>query len=192
MFKPVKPKAESRLKLNIKALKDMGVLSSDSKQNLEWISNGRVISSMQVIAYETSIDLCYSVTVNGQVYPMMYALMLDKTPCHFGGHRHWFICPSCGRRIGVLYLGQKQFACRHCLNLAYESQCESKIDTYNRRLSKYRKRLNWFGTPVPFRPRYMHHKTFVTLRDEAIAAFNQSSARLMTLFNRLEKKLSSK
>jgi len=54
---------------------------------------------------------------------------LQTTQPNFGGVRWWFSCPrtvdgeECGRRVGKLYRtpeGQ-HFACRHCLDLAYES-----------------------------------------------------------------------
>ena len=40
------------------------------------------------------------------------------TNCHFGGRRPWFTCSAhtngryCGRRVAVLYLTGKSFACR--------------------------------------------------------------------------------
>lgn len=49
----------------------------------------------------------------------------DWTPCNYGGHRPWLICMNCGRRVAVLYLGGKYFACRHCYNLTYTSCQES-------------------------------------------------------------------
>ncbi len=51
-----------------------------------------------------------------------YFLDLTSTPCYFGGERYWFLCPFCGDRVGVLYLGGKKFGCRRCYNLAYKSQ----------------------------------------------------------------------
>ncbi len=57
---------------------------------------------------------------------------LVSTPCYYGGHRWWFICPLvvngnvCGRRVGVLYLGDGEyFGCMHCYDLAYLCQKES-------------------------------------------------------------------
>jgi hypothetical protein len=50
------------------------------------------------------------------------------TDCHFGGRRPWFVCSvysdgqHCGRRVAVLYGAGNYFACRHCYELAYESQ----------------------------------------------------------------------
>jgi len=57
-----------------------------------------------------------------------YKIPLTTTPCYFGGNRYWFICPwyadskYCGRRVGVLYLSNKYFACRHCNSLTYNSR----------------------------------------------------------------------
>ena len=39
----------------------------------------------------------------------------------FGGLRYWFQCPSCGRRVGVLY-HRDRYACRQCNKVVYESQ----------------------------------------------------------------------
>ncbi len=53
-----------------------------------------------------------------------YKVLLDKTPCNYGGWRYWFICPlnNCRRRVGKLYLAGKYFGCRHCHDLTYASQ----------------------------------------------------------------------
>ena len=56
-------------------------------------------------------------------------LRLQTTRPTFGGVRWWFSCPrvvdgeECGRRVGKLYRppGGRYFACRHCLELTYES-----------------------------------------------------------------------
>ena len=52
-----------------------------------------------------------------------YQVNLASTPCYFGGLRWWFVCRSCGRRAGVLYLPlwARLFKCRHCYNLTYQS-----------------------------------------------------------------------
>ena len=49
---------------------------------------------------------------------------LDVTTTGFGGKRYWFKCPTCDRRIGVLYEHPltKQFGCRKCLDLKYKKQ----------------------------------------------------------------------
>jgi hypothetical protein len=44
------------------------------------------------------------------------------TSPNFGGERYWFRC-DCKRRVGRLFLRDtpREFRCRHCLNLIYES-----------------------------------------------------------------------
>ena len=57
------------------------------------------------------------------------SIRLQTTRPNFGGVRWWFSCPrmlngkECGRRVGKLYRppGSRYFACRHCLDLTYES-----------------------------------------------------------------------
>lgn len=59
-------------------------------------------------------------------------LFINLTQCNFGGFRHWFMC-GCGRCVGVLYLVDGFFACRHCHNLTYTSRKISrrdKVDSY--------------------------------------------------------------
>src|SRR5687767_2851455 len=44
-----------------------------------------------------------------------------------GGQRAWFLCPNCSRRCRIVY-GGYPFACRLCLNLAYRTCQESRLD----------------------------------------------------------------
>lgn len=63
---------------------------------------------------------------------MDFRIQLEATPCNYGGKRYWFVCPLtkngeyCGRRVGVIYSIGKWFGCRHCGNIAYSAQAESK------------------------------------------------------------------
>jgi len=50
-----------------------------------------------------------------------------------GGKRIWFLCPTCRRRVGVLYhKNGLPFRCRTCCGLAYPSQYESRNQSYGR------------------------------------------------------------
>lgn len=53
---------------------------------------------------------------------------LTRTRVHGGGARWWLRCPECERRCGVIYLapGAREFACRGCARLTYESCRESR------------------------------------------------------------------
>lgn len=41
-----------------------------------------------------------------------------------GGHRYWFICPLCQKRMGILFCHplNRQIGCRICLNLEYRKR----------------------------------------------------------------------
>jgi len=82
---------------------------------------------------ESYISLRYTYTDrnSGNKEDMDYKIELTTTPCNYGGKRYWFICPLskngkyCGRRVGVIYLIGKYFGCRHCGEIAYNSQMQS-------------------------------------------------------------------
>ncbi len=51
-------------------------------------------------------------------------LVVISSEANFGGHQRWLTCPSCGRRVGKLYLPPNEiaFLCRRCHHLAYRNQ----------------------------------------------------------------------
>ena len=50
------------------------------------------------------------------------------------GKRTWFSCPTCRRRVGVLYHANGlPFRCRTCCKLAYPSQYQSRYQRYGQR-----------------------------------------------------------
>jgi hypothetical protein len=71
-----------------------------------------------------------------------YTVWLSWTPCTYGGQRAWWLCPRCDRRVAILYDGHT-FACRHCHQLSYRCQGESKADRAIRRVNKLRSQLGW-------------------------------------------------
>lgn len=104
-------------------------------------------------------------------------VLLDRTACNYGGHRPWFLCSNCRRRVAVLYGAGKYFLCRHCYDLTYASQQEGKVDRLMRKSRKIRRRLQAgedLSKPILFRPKHMHHATFDRLRNEASHAKNRS------------------
>ena len=93
-----------------------------------------------------------------------YKIFLTTTWPNYGGKRWWFICPinRCRKRVRKLYLTATYFACRKCLNLAYNSQSEP---IHSRMLSKARKihvKLGGSGCidDEVCKPKGMHQKTF--------------------------------
>lgn len=74
------------------------------------------------------------------VYPMgvkrgQQAVRLTYTIGPRDGKRPWFVCPTCQRRVGVLYyVHPLPFRCRICCELAYPSQYQSRNRSYGRQL----------------------------------------------------------
>ena len=111
--------------------------------------------------------MIYNYRANGSEIwePLDYPIRLQTTPCNYGGDRYWFACPAvgCGRRVAVLYSAGKYYACRHCYQLAYTSQRETKGDRGYRGAGKIREKLGWqpgIGNPPGDKPKGMHWKTY--------------------------------
>lgn len=101
---------------------------------------------------------------------------LDWTDCNFGGQRPWFRCSIhangvyCGRRVSKLYAGVRLFACRHCYNLAYQSQHEPPHGRALLKTQKIRMKLGGSPSltePFPHKPKGMHWKSYERLCIEA-------------------------
>ena len=110
-----------------------------------------------------SVSMQTNYTYRGKAYN--YEIALSKTPCHYGGYRHWFICPHCGKRVGVLYCAGL-FVCRHCIGANYATQLMQPIDKLFRKVAKIRHRLGWpqgIAHGHGNRPKGMHQTTYARL-----------------------------
>lgn len=152
-------------RIDIRYLKKIGVLSNSwGSGTLAWESRGERTGSIRYKREEDWLSLIYKAQRgNSDWCDIKQRIRLDQTSCNFGGYRYWFICPDCGKRIGVLYGAGIRFLCRHCYNLAYASQNETASDRLLRKTRKLRKRLGVSANltePVLFKPKGMHQKTF--------------------------------
>jgi len=68
-------------------------------------------------------------------------VMLDWTPCNYGGSRVRFRCPVCGRRCALLYGVEAAFMCRQCGGLTYGSKNQSPLDRKMERAQAIRRKL---------------------------------------------------
>ena len=112
----------------------------------------------------SSIDLAYS--YRGQSY--RYTVQLTTTAPHYGGSRYWFSCPSCSKRVSVLYCAGL-YVCRHCIGANYHSQLQQPIDRLFNRADAIRQRLGWqsgVAHGIGSKPKGMHSKTFDSLVTE--------------------------
>jgi hypothetical protein len=136
-----------------------------------------VTASINVRTEAGLVKLSYSCCRNGGEWEKLdYPIKLQTTACHYGGVRYWFICPleGCGRRVALLYLGDKYFTCRHCYKLAYRCQRETADDRAARRADKIRAKLDWKLGILNLRgckPKGMHWKTYHRL----IAEYDNSA-----------------
>ena len=107
------------------------------------------------------------------------------TACHFGGQRPWF-----GRRVALLYLAGKLFACRRCYGLAYASRRKALYFRDIDKAQKIRTRLG--GSAVmserfPDKPKGMHWQTYERLRRAHDAAECRSMAGLLRSIERRDR-----
>ena len=157
-----KATADESCRLRISELRKGGMLSSGySSGTRTWSSNRTDKKTIIGLAVDITDDpyvrLIYSVTDReGKRTDYDYEVSLVTTPCNLGGVRYWFGCPSCGRRVGVLYLapGDVYFRCRHCNNLSYHSRNNCPLEKFgvtSRQIDKLRseiKRWTWRGRPT--------------------------------------------
>jgi hypothetical protein len=136
---------------------------------ITWSNHGEVRASIGYDVTRNGLRLRYRHTPYGGTPQEIDELIpVVTTPMHFGGYRHWFSCPSCGRRCRVVY-GGARFRCRICRGAKYESQYEdSPMRACSRRwrirkLIEERGGQNWpFGLDdgFPPKPRGMHWTTY--------------------------------
>lgn len=155
-----------------------GYIPGPSSFHSYWTRDGEEVARIGVrVTGQYEVILTYRSRSHGEEWEdVKQTIPLDWTDCHFGGERPWFICNvncggvHCGRRVAKLYSGGKLFACRHCYNLAYQSQHEPP---YGRELLKTQNiRMKLGGSasladPFPDKPKGMHWKTYGRLCGEA-------------------------
>jgi hypothetical protein len=86
-------------------------------------------------------------------------ILIERTRLHLGGERPWFVCYKCGHRVGKLYISTIDIGCRHCCDLQFRSQVQTRKARLQTKAEKIRNRL-WFENNKPIRPHYMHRATF--------------------------------
>ena len=140
-------------------------------------STGEEVGAIRIATRPDNARLIYSynkMTINVDV-------QIVRTACNFGGTRSWFICPRCDRRIGVLFVRNGKFMCRHCGRIAYSCQSEDQFGRAWRVQSKLERRLgeNWQ------RPKGMHHITRRRILDGIFACEEWRDAALSIYLQRM-------
>jgi hypothetical protein len=166
-----RPKCEQFLRLDVRTLDRDQTRQRDI---LTWVRLSKAGSLVLARARigERLLRLNWVNSALGSTFS--HQIRLDRTPCHYGGYRLWFLCPQCASRRAVLYgfAGDGQFGCWGCLDLVYASQDERKICRLWRRQAMIESKLKGGWR----RPRYMHRRTFAKLskqRDTVIEKQNR-------------------
>lgn len=139
--------------IDIRAWKRAGMLSCPWQGLWEWRDpdTRELTASISVRTGAHAIELNYNVCG----VQVAQRIDLDRTACHKGGDRPWFLCPGCGRRVAILHMRGQRFRCRKCHDLPYLSQRHDEIGrTWLAQLKLERQLLpNWK------RPKGMHSRT---------------------------------
>lgn len=126
--------------LNITALASGGWLVPFSTYEwVWWTVKGTKQISMTITVLPDARQLVYP--MGPQRNPQI--VRLTDTIGSRGGKRPLFVCPTCERRVGILYyVHPLPFRCRICCGLAYPSQYQSRDRNYGRqhRMVSHRER----------------------------------------------------
>ncbi|HSF66289.1 MAG TPA: hypothetical protein VLA67_02560 [Nitrospiraceae bacterium] len=114
--------------LTVKELAQGGWLYPFSKYDWVWRTNtGTQETGVTVTVLQDSLQLVYLMGTER----IQHEVQLTYSIGPHGGKRPWFVCPTCRRRVGVLYHGLP-FRCRICCQLVYPSQYRSCNRSYGR------------------------------------------------------------
>lgn len=172
-----KDTADSCRRIDINFMLRQGYLRPGRQFALSWKRGNESCGWIGGVAKENHVVFAYKARERGgewqdieETVPIVY------TPCNYGGQRPWFICPgvisgrTCRRRVGTLYGGGWYYLCRHCYDLAYQSQREDVGDRLLSKAQAIRKRLGGSQSVddvFPPKPKGMHWKTYTMLCEEA-------------------------
>ena len=116
-------------RIDIRFLTKQGFLDGFTSGTISWDCGGDPRGTIGFKHYNDIITLNYNYRRYGDEWqPVEQKISVLKTDCNYGGHRKWLKCPFCKRRVGVLAGADIHFACRHCYDLPYGSQQETRSD----------------------------------------------------------------
>jgi hypothetical protein len=117
--------------LNIKELARGGWLHPFSRYDWVWRTNkGDHQTTVTITVFSDALQLVFTMYGVADVHQKV---QLTYSIGPQGGKRPWFVCPTCRRRVGVLYhTNGLPFRCRTGCKLAYPSQYRSRDRSYGR------------------------------------------------------------
>jgi len=165
------------INLDVNYLSRNGNFASNQLSYMTWSRDNEAICTINTRMEGPYLVLGYRRRLrNGDWQGSEERVLLSYTSCNYGGRRPWFICPGvknsvpCQRRVAKLYAAGSYLLCRHCYNLAYDSQREALRHRLLYKAQGIRRRLGGsvdMGEPFPWKPKGMHWKTYERLRRKA-------------------------
>lgn len=162
---------------------------------------GDIVGSMGYLHQDGVLILQYA--IDGQV--IQQYIRVTSTPCNYGKHRYWFLCPNhgCDKRVAKLYLANGVFHCRHCHQLNYQIQQCPKRYVAKLNMQRMRIKLGWplDRDQVPFikkvhKPLNKNKRTFqamVAKHDEYERQYNAAAIAFHNAFmDKLDRPTESK
>jgi hypothetical protein len=163
----------SRPYIDIRFLKQQGKLFAGASFELNW-DTGRNEDHVSIDCQvkEDRLVIDYEIPgPNDRQEKWQNVIDFDFTLCHFGGKRTWFLCPVCRKRVAVVHKSQLRYACRHCCDLVYLSQSQTKEVRMMLKAKMIHFRLGGTGDiacPFPPKPKGMHWRTYLRLHKQEI------------------------
>lgn len=157
-------KTDDCVSIDIRAWRREGVLGCELPLRILQLRSGNITVRVwvHIERQHCTLTTSYHLDDGTRLDDADRVICFDFTTCHYGQSRSWFLCPSCGRRVAILYQSVDQhWSCRKCCRLLYPSQCEAPFERLRRRISKIDKLLD-----DGQRPRNMHKRTYATLKQE--------------------------
>ena len=165
-----KETTDDHFSIDIRWMNKKGLLEPGKQGSLTQSRNGRKEGAINFRVESNKLVLNYRYQQNrGKWESIEQTISFYQTPCNFGGHRKWFRCPHCSRRVAVIYGARKYFLCRHCYNLTYASQQDETPYRLLRKSLKIREKLGdniGFFEITPPKPKGMHWETYYRLCHE--------------------------
>ncbi len=170
--------ADSKRRLDVRRLHRDGCLEPGWAGNRRWKNALGEAAAVSLYTEEHACVLSYRYRHgDGPWVDVAERVRLSWFPCHLGGHRRYFQCPGCDRRVAILYDSGARFRCRSCLGLTYESQRQRETTRAHFRCidlaTRIRRKLDGkpgLYLPLPERPKGMHMRTFLRLFEQLVNA----------------------
>src|SRR5262245_30530911 len=129
---------EQRKRLDVRIFRRRGWLRRGGAGVLRWTSNGEPDGSISYCLGDDELRLDYTVGEGDDRARVTQRISLERTRCRYGGHRHYWRCPRCARRVEVVIMAThgRWWGCRRCIRLRYVSQGLAPADRLQHRANR--------------------------------------------------------